>query len=75
MLDMFMEMRFGTQKYCQVFIVSTGYRRLTMFIRQYVTFPTEQYNFGFTNAEFHVAKSAPTPYRINSRVQQISIPR
>lgn len=32
MLNIFMEIKFGTQKYSKVFIVSTGYIRLTKFI-------------------------------------------
>lgn len=65
-----MEMKFGIQKYSQVFIVSTGYRRMTMFVDQYVRFPTESYNSSLTEDAFHVHNSTPTSYKINIRVQK-----
>jgi hypothetical protein len=65
---MVMEMKFSINKYSQVFCkAGLGYRGLAKFIiiDKYVGFPGEEYNFSFTDAEFHTVSSAPTLYRVN----------
>jgi hypothetical protein len=71
-VDVVMKMKFIVVKYFQVFNrVGPGYCELVKFtiIDQHVGFPGEEYNFSFTDAEFHTISSAPTVYRVNVRLQ------
>jgi hypothetical protein len=78
MVDMGMEMKFSFNKYSQaLYTVGPGYGGMANFIiiHQYVGFPGEGYNFGFTDVEFHAVSNAPTLYRFNVRLKQIAVLR
>jgi hypothetical protein len=71
-VNMVMKMEFGINKYSEVFYrVRPVYRRLAKFIvvDKYICFPTEGYNFSFTDVEFHTVSNAPTLYRVNVRME------
>jgi hypothetical protein len=68
---MIMEIKVLIQKHSQVFKrVGSGYRGFTNFIpsHQYISFPWEGCNFGFSDGEFHILSSAPIFYKINVRL-------
>jgi hypothetical protein len=68
MVDVVIKMKFNINKYSEVFNrVGPGYGGLAKFIiiDQYVCFPGEGYNFGFTDVEFHTISSALSLYRVN----------
>jgi hypothetical protein len=66
-----MEMKFGVNKYSEVFYrVRPVYRRLakTVIINQYVGFPREGCYSSFTDVEFHTVSNAPNLYTVNVRL-------
>jgi hypothetical protein len=76
MVDVVMKMKFSINKYSQLFNrAGPGYRGMAKFIitDQHVGFLGKGYNFNFTDAELHIFISAPTFYRVNVRLQYISV--
>jgi hypothetical protein len=68
---MVMKMKFGINKYSEVFYsVGPVYRRLAkiVIVNQHVGFLREGYYLSFTGVEFHTVSNAPTLYRVNVRL-------
>jgi hypothetical protein len=73
MLADIMEIKFRMREYSQVFNrVDTGWR-IDRVVDQCVSFSWEGYNFSFTDIEFHIVSNAPASYRINIRLEYISL--
>jgi hypothetical protein len=66
-----MEMKFGINKYSEVFYgVGPVYRRSAkiVIVNQYVGLPREGHYFSFNDVDFHTVSNAPTLYRVNVRM-------
>jgi hypothetical protein len=62
-----MKMKFSINNYTEVFNrVGPGYGGLAKFT--IFSIPGEEYNYSFTNTEFHTVSSAPTLHKVNVRL-------
>jgi hypothetical protein len=68
---MVMKMKFGINKYAEVFYrfgpVYRNWAKIVI-VNLHVDFPREGYYFSFTDVEFHTVSNAPTLYRVNVRL-------